>query len=347
MDGRRSIPCSRLGFLVTLALLVGCKSICVNTNSKITTDLSPTYRASGLVSMPVDCPPGGDGSKVAVIDVDGLLVNTDITGLLSGGENPVALFHEKLDAAAADPGVRAVVLRINSYGGGVTASDIMRHDLLRYKERCRRPVVACLMDVGAGGAYYLATAADAIVAHPTTLTGGIGVILNLYNLQDAMAQFNVVSLPVKAGENVDLGTPVNAPTEEQRALLQAMADQFHARFRQAVIESRPRRRAENADDFDGRVFPAPQALERGLIDQVGYLDEALTLARQMAGAPAARAVLFHRPKDKARTPYDVTPWVPAGSSLLPLSIPGLERTKLPTFLYIWQPEPTIERLQGK
>ncbi len=336
-----------LGLVLALTGLVGCRNVCVHTNSKVTADMAPMYRAQGLIPMPVDCPPGGDGTKVAVIDVDGLLVNTDISGVLSGAENPVALFHEKLDAAAADPGVRAVVLRINSYGGGVTATDIMRHDLLRYKERCRRPVVACLMDIGTGGAYYLATAADVIVAHPTTITGGVGVILNLYNLQDAMAQFNVVGLPVKAGPNIDLGSPVAAPTEEQRALLQAMADEFHGRFRRAVVEARPRLRADDPECFDGRVYTAGQAVERGLVDEIGYLDDAFEMARAAGNCPGARAVLFHRPKDKARTPYDNTPNTPITAGLLPLSIPGLDRTKLPTFLYLWQPEPTLEKLQGK
>src|SRR5258708_35012165 len=118
---------------------------------------------------------------IAVIDVDGILLNTDFSGLVSAGENPVSLFRERLDAVACDPCVRAVVVRINSPGGGVTASDIMWHDLLAFRERTHLPVVACLMDLGAGGAYYLSTAADQIVAHPTTVTGGIGGILSVGN----------------------------------------------------------------------------------------------------------------------------------------------------------------------
>ncbi len=108
------------------------------------------------------------GPAIAVIDVDGILLNMDMTGPASAGENPVSLFRERLDAAAADPCTRAVVVRINSPGGGVTASDIMRHDLEQFKNNTRFPVVACLMDIGAGGGYYVATAADQIVAHPTT-----------------------------------------------------------------------------------------------------------------------------------------------------------------------------------
>ena len=109
---------------------------------------------------------------VAVVDVDGILLDSDATGLGSLGENPVAVFRERLDAIECNRRVRAVVLRIHSPGGSVTATDIMWRDLAAFKCRTHLPVVACLMDVAAGGGYYLATGADCIVAHPTTVTGG-------------------------------------------------------------------------------------------------------------------------------------------------------------------------------
>ena len=148
------------------------------------------------------------GAHVAVVDVDGVIVNRNMTGLGSMGENPVALFREKLDTIARDGRVRAVVLRINSPGGGVTASDIMRRDLVEFRQRTGLPVVACLLDTGTGGAYYIATACDAIVAHPTSVVGGVGVILNLYNMEDTLAQFNVLPASIRAGERIDAGSPV-------------------------------------------------------------------------------------------------------------------------------------------
>jgi len=308
--------------------------------------MPPVSQSGPVRSMHVG---GGSCSdpKVAIIDVDGVLLNMDMTGLYSLGENPVALFRERLEAAARDPSVRAIVLRINSPGGGVTASDIMWQDLHRFKARARVPVVACFMDVGAGGAYYLAMAADVVMAHPTTVVGGVGVILNLYNLQDAMAQFNVIGIPIKAGENIDIGTPIVPPTPEQQQLLQDMAGEFHARFQQIVAESRTRHDPARVEDLDGRVFTAQQALERGLIDRVGYLDDAVETARQMAGLARAQVVLLHRPDDRARTPYAITPNVPLQSGLFPISVPGFDRARLPTFLYLWQPEPTLEKMGGR
>ncbi len=336
-------------FALLLLATAGCngKPIQVQAGGRITADMPPTHIYGPVAPMVVDGSREADGPRVAVIDVDGVLLNMDMTGFYSMGENPVGLFRERLDAAAADCRVRAVVVRINSPGGGVTACDIMWRDLNEFKARTGLPVVACLMDVGAGGAYYLATAADQVLAHPTSVTGGIGVILNLYNLQDAMAQFNVLGLPVKSGDNIDLGTPIAAQQKESRAILQTMADEFHERFKTLVTNARPGIDATQPGLYDGRVFTANQALERGLIDGIGYVDDAVRLAREMAGTPCAQVVFYHRCNDRARSPYAITPNVPIQTTMLPLSIPGLERSRLPTFLYLWQPDPTLERWGGR
>jgi protease-4 len=319
----------------------------VEMNGHFIQETPPVSRNGPVVEMPVAGCRAGQGPRIALIDVDGLLLNSDLAGPYSVGENPVALFREKLDAVAADPAVAAVVVRINTPGGGVTATDIMWHDLQTFRARTHRPVVACLMDLGAGGGYYLATASDLIVAHPTTVTGGIGVILNLYNLKDAMAYFNVLSQFIKAGPNIDMGTMTSALTPEARKLLQGMADEFHLRFRRLVEQSRPGINAKDESNFDGRVFTAAQALERRLIDRIGYLDDALDAARQLARVGEAAVVLFHRGNDSAHSPYATTPNVPLQSTFLPVSVPGLDRARLPTFLYLWQPEPTMERLGGR
>ncbi len=221
------------------------------------------------------------GPVIALVDVDGILLDADAAGLGSRGENPVASFREKLDAIEADQAVCAVVLRLNTYGGSVTATDIMWRDVRAFRQRTRLPVVACLMDVATGGGYYLATATDQIVAHPTTITGGIGCILNLYNLQDLMAQFNIVNTAIKSGSKIDLGTPTKPLDEDNRLLLQHMCDEFHARFRDLVLRKRP---VDAADQtlFDGRVFTGTQALQAGLVDKVGYLDDAIAMARTLS-----------------------------------------------------------------
>jgi len=336
-----------LSTLAILAVLLGCRQpLQVRTVSHVSLTPQPATASGPLQEMPVRgrC---SAAPKLAVVDVDGLLLNADMVGLYSQGENPVGLFREKLDRIVRDPAVCAVVLRINTYGGGVTATDIMWRDLLAFKARKPVPVVACLMDVATGGGYYLATAADQIIAHPTTVTGGMGVILNLYNLRDLMSQFNIFGAPIKSGQNADLGSPLRELDPQSRKLLQDMADEFQMRFRRVVQETRPEHDPQRTEDFDGRIFTAQQALERGLIDQIGYLDDALEVAKQMAGLCSAQVVFYHRSSDPARNLYSITPNVPVQTTILPLSIPGLERSKLPTFLYLWQPEPTMERLGGR
>ncbi len=266
---------------------------------------------------------------------------------MSNGENPVSIFREKLDAVAEDPRVVAVLLRINSPGGGVTACDMMRRDLLDFKQRKNVPVTACLMDVSAGGAYYIATAADRIVAHPTTITGGLGVILNLYNLEDTLLQFNVRSEPIKSGSRIDLGTPLAQISPESKAMLQKIADEFGSRLRETVASTRRPANIKDADLYDGRVFSASQALEIGLIDEIGYLDDAILGAEQLAGTQGRSSiVMYRRDNDRALTPYDITPNLPVLNAVVPLSVPGMDRSQMPTFLYLWQPEPLLEKSGG-
>jgi protease-4 len=300
-----------------------------------------------LVEMPVEGQECGQGPTVAIIDVDGLLLNENMTGPMSAGENPVDLFRSRLDAAAADSRVCAVVVRINSPGGGVTATDIMWRELQKFRRKTQLPVVACIMDLGCGGAYYLATASDMIIAHPTSITGGVGVVLNLYNLQDTLNLFSIVNQSIKSGKNIDMGSVLDALPDETKIMLQRMADELHMRFQDIVRRARPKVDLAKGTTFDGRIFTAAQAQERKLIDRIGYLDDALAAARNLARQPQAKAVLFHRKRDQALTPYAITPNFPLQSTLLPVSIPGVDRSRLPTFLYLWQADPTLQRFSGK
>lgn len=338
---------------IVLALLMvpfatGCKSdrFVIKTKVETQLDMPPVSVSAGNVK-PVVVQNGA--SRVAILDVDGLILNTPFVGPLSTGENPVGLFREKLEAIACDPCVKAVVLRVNSHGGGVNATILMRRDLERFKERTKLPVIACLMDTATGGAYYLASGADQIVAAPATTTGGVGVLLNLFNLRDLMAQFNVIPQTIKSGDLADIGTSARALTEGEKAILQAMADEFHKQIIADIKQTRPAVTNNNA--FDGRIFTGTQAKAVGLVDHVGDLDEAIQLAAQAGcgGNPTARpgVVMYRRGNDPARSIYAVTPNIPLqGSGLLP-NLPGLDRAKLPTFLSVWQPELTMEKLGGK
>jgi protease-4 len=272
----------------------------------------------------------------------------DMVGPSSIGENPVSLFREQLDEAAADPCTRAVVVRINSYGGSAAASDIMRHELEQFKARTRLPVVACITGTGAGGAYYLATAADQIVAMPISVVGGVGVILNMYNLSDLLKARDVTEALVKSGQNIDMGSMLHDEGEKpaQREILQGLADWYHAQFKEVITRARPMMDPNQPEIYDGRIFTGAQAVQLHMIDSLGYLDEAIRMAGGMAGVCDPRSVMYRRCNDRARSIYSVTPNTPLQGQMMPVNIPGYDRASLPTFLYMWQPEPKMERLGG-
>ena len=349
--------------VLLLVLTSGCRGLQVSTRSNLTGNVKSTVNGNVNGDVRADVhlnPPAqidnsqpleemtvvkGTQGKIALIDVDGFLINRAIPGFLGSGDNPVSVFREKLDQVEKGC-FKAVVLRINTPGGGVTAADIMWRELQGFQERTKIPVVACLMDTATGGGYYLASGADHIIAHPTSVVGGIGVILNLYYMEDLMSQLSIAGVPIKAGSNIDIGSPIKQISDDQRKILQKIAAEFHDRFKKVVITGRPKFDESKKDEvFDGRVFTSKSAMENGLIDNVGYLEDAITSARVLSKCPKASVVVLHRPKDVARTPYSTTA-NPSGPGILPLSVPGLDRSKMPTFLYLWQLNPTLESIGG-
>ncbi|MCC9602828.1 S49 family peptidase [Stieleria sp. JC731] len=281
-------------------------------------------------------------SKVAILDVDGVLVDRSPGAFIGASENPVALFREKCDAVIADKTVHAMVLRINSPGGGVTATDMMAREIHRVRESRSIPIVACLMDVGAGGAYFLATQCDYIVCHPTSLVGGVGVILNVYNLEDTMGQFNILSTPIKSGQKIDAGTPERPIAIEEETMLRDIAQSFHQRFIDRIQSRRPTMANNQEQWTDGSVFAGSQCVDVGLVDEVGYIDEAIMHVCQLANIDAnAPVVLYRRRQDHAYTVLDSMSDGAVMPTLFPIKVPGLDRSSMPTFLYMWQSDPSL------
>jgi protease-4 len=333
----------------------GCNRFLAQTKSGFSNILAPVNPDAGPV-RPIQVQAGNPATRVAIVDVDGLILDTPFVGPMSVGENPVALFREKLKAIECDPCVKGVVLRLNSPGGGVAACLMMRRDLLRFKAHTNLPVVACMMDECTGGAYALASAADNVIAGPATVTGAVGVILNLFNLRDLMAQFNIIPQIVKSGEYVDIGTSARALDPAERQLLQTMADDFHKQLEADILQSRPSINLAGGKTFDGRIFTGPQAMALGLVDRIGDLDDAIEMTAQLScpapgrlkrGGGPPQVVMYRRTNDPATSIYAITANIPLqGAGLLP-NLPGLDRSKLPTFLSLWEPELTTEKLGGK
>jgi protease-4 len=354
---------SRLWIFASLVWSGGCGHVLPvaatfhgNANANITADTA--VKGAIEVKIPSAVDPGemratvvrprhspASDARIALIDVDGLLLNQNFGSPVSVGDNPLAALRDKLEAAARDAQVVGVVLRVNSPGGSVTTCDIMAEELRRFRSETRKPVVACLMDLGTSGAYFVAAESDRIVAHPTALTGGLGVVFNHYNLQDAMAQLNLVADPIKAGAKIDMGTVTTPLDDDTRKLLQQMADAYRDHLLRRVKERRPlMTAADHKLAEDGRVLLASQAQAVHLVDRLGYLHDAIAEAERLCGAAGAEVVLYHRSGYPAHSVYAIAPTPAPLSDALPFSYPGLDRSKLPTFLYLWQPDPTLPRL---
>jgi protease-4 len=248
----------------------------------------------------------------------------------------VARVEEELTRASSDDSIRAVVVRINSPGGTVTASDIVYDQLMEFKKEKDVPVVAQLMDVAASGGYYVALAADDIVAYPTTVTGSIGVVFHGVSLEGLFDKIGIRDQTVKSGEKKDIGSPLRKMTAEERQLLQVILDEMKERFVGLVIE----RRLSLADDAealiaDGRIFSAEQARELGLVDRIGTLEDSIELAKQRAGITEARVVAYRRKNEHGGGIHARAGEVPPMVNVVNLDLGSVTRT--PQFLYLWVP----------
>jgi protease IV len=274
--------------------------------------------------------------KIVIIDVSGIIINARSSGLLGDGDNPMSLFRERLDAAADDPHVKAVVLRINSPGGAVTASDIMYRDLVNFRQRTRKPVVACMMDVAASGAYYLSMGADVVYAHPTTVTGSIGVIMSLYDASGLAAKIGIATNPIKSGPIKDVGNPLREMTDQERAVLQELVNNFYDQFVHVVASGRRMREDEVRVLADGRVYGGLRAKELGLVDEIGYLEDAICCAKSLAHLRDATVVAYERGGGYRGSIYAGLANIPSNINVH-LDVPGLTGGHGAAFMYVWEP----------
>jgi protease-4 len=245
-----------------------------------------------------------------------------------------------LRKAEKDPLVKAVVLQLNSPGGSVTASDVLFNEIRQFKERTGRPVVAMMMDVAASGAYYLALSADVIVAHPTTLTGSIGVIFIRPKLTGLMEKIGVAVEVSKSGANKDSGSPFRATTPEEAIIFQEMTDHLAKRFVDLVQKQRDVNRTALAALSSARVYLAEEALSLKLVDRIGYMEDAVAQARQRAGLPPeSRLIVYRRteyPDDNVYNPitsYEGDRPVVLFDTGFARLVPDLQ----PGFYYLWHP----------
>ena len=284
--------------------------------------------------------------QVVIIDVSGVIRNASKYNLLDQQQNPVSALHEKLEKARNDRSVKAVILRLNSPGGTVAASDSMYRMVKKFKEESQKPVVALMTDLTASGAYYLACACDKIVAQPAGITGSIGVIVQTVSLKPALTRIGIHTEAITTGPNKTVGSPLTTLTAEHRTVLRSLVDDFYDRFLDVVRAARPMIPSEVFDQVtDGRVVTGRQSIELGLADLAGDLDDAFDLAKQLTQLDHANLVLYHRRTDYVGSPYTVpdsraalTGTANIQINLAQINLPGTLAQPLVEFYYLWQPD---------
>lgn len=228
------------------------------------------------------------GGRIALIEVEGVIADDED-------------FLRDVRRLRDDPSVKGWVVAVNSPGGVVAPSQSMYSTLRRVRAEDRVPVIAAIGSVGASGGYYVAMAADSVLAMPGSITGSIGVIMEYPNVRELLEKVGVEMEMVKAGAQKDLGSPFRDMDPEHRAILSAMVEDVHAQFVEAVAEARDLPMDEVLPLADGRVFSGRQALAAGLVDRMGNVDEAIGLAGRLAGLGSEPRIV--RPPSRSDLPW--------------------------------------------
>jgi len=284
---------------------------------------------------------GQGRDKILLLDISGMLLEQSPTRWLGLG-GPVSLpsrIKEELKKASEDKRVKAVVLRVHSPGGTVNAADLIYHELVRFKKDRQVRIIAWVMGLAASGGYYVAQAADTIIAQPTSIIGSIGVVALKFNVKELMDKIGVDTEVVKAGRLKDLWSPFRPASPEEALLMQGIIDDFYHRFVDVVAENRQLSRAQVLKCADGRIFTASQALAHRLLDSIGYLDEALELAKDQAGLKEATVVRYHRPETYVNNIYSLMPGGPPSFGSMPGQPEAQGAAPLPEFFYLWSLAP--------
>lgn len=315
-----------ISLLMCIAMLAGCAFV----------NVSLVARPGPLEEQVVS---GKGAPKILLTDITGFISSQERkSGLVSRGQSMVDALKEQLKKAEEENDLAGVVVRINSPGGTVTASDIIFHELMEFKKKKDVPVYAVMMGIGTSGGYYASLAADRIYAHPTTITGSIGVLAVKMNIEGLMEKIGVEEKTVKSGKMKDIFSPFRPDTPEERKIMQGIIDQLHARFVDAVAEGREGKlRKDDINTLaDGRPYTARQALEAGLIDEIGYLEDAIEAMKKERGIEEASVVTYVRPGEYKNTIYAAGPFENSGTiNIINVNTDGLVGLPGVSFLYLW------------
>jgi protease-4 len=234
---------------------------------------------------------GGDVQVLSLLGKEGIGV-LRIEGSIDDSAGAI----EELKRFGETESIKAIIVRIDSPGGGVAPTQEIYTEIEKVKKK--KPVIASLGGVAASGGYYIASACDQIMANPGTLTGSIGVIMELGNVEGLMRKLGVKGETIKSGPHKDIGSPMRPLTPEGRAILQSLVDNVHGQFVSAVARGRKMPEEQVRKLADGRVYSGEQAKEIGLVDLLGNMEDAIDIAAKRAGIKGEPQVIYSRTEDR-------------------------------------------------
>jgi protease IV len=281
---------------------------------------------------------GTTREKILIIPIHGLISNSPDEGFLSTKPSVVQEVVSQLNIAEDDDNIKSIILQIGSLGGTVTASDILYHEITRLKEKKDVKIIAVLMDIATSGGYYIALPADLIIAHPTTVTGSVGVVFIRPEVTDLMGKIGLRVDVIKSGENKDMGAFYREATAEEKELLQNLVDKMGKRFIDLVSEHRDIDDQGLSEVASAKIMLADEAEQLGLIDRTGYIQDALDEAKKLAGLPDDTKVVVYRrsnyPDDNFYNPITMNR---NGKtlSIIDLRINNTATFLAPGFYYLW------------
>ncbi len=217
------------------------------------------------------------GDKIGIVEIKGVITQS----------SPII---EELHRYEEDAEVKAIILRIDSPGGGVGPSQEIYREITKIKTK--KKIITSMGSVAASGGYYIACASDLIVANPGTITGSIGVLMEFTNIEELLKKIGIKGVVIKSGEHKDIGSPFREMSQEEKRLIQGVIHNVHQQFIQAVIEGRKLDRAKVTQIADGRILTGEQAKQLGLVDQLGNLQDAIDTAAKLVGIKEKPMVIY-------------------------------------------------------
>jgi len=323
---------NRIGCIALILTGIIVMGGCAAPQVKLFSDASDPLKESTLQ--------GTEKGKVLVISLQGVVSTNPREGTFRTMPSMVQEVVSQLRMAEKDEEIKCLLLKVDSPGGTATASDILYNEILAFKQRTKVKVVVSMMGIAASGGYYVSLPADVIFAHPTTITGSIGVVFMRPNVAGLIDKIGFTMDVNKSGKNKDMGSPFRRPTAEETQILQDLTNGLADQFLKLVGKHRDLEETTLSTISTARVYLPQEAKALGLIDRIGYLDDALTEALKISGLPEKAKVVSYRrtifPNDNIYNPLTTRSNVQA-KPLLDLGIQNTATRLAPGFYYVWTP----------